>query len=63
MRDPNRLDDFYDRICELHKTKVSDWRFGQFMCNFFIWLFNEKKLDCFFIEEDQMLKYLEEFFY
>ena len=43
MRDPNRLDDFYKRICEIHKEKVPDWRFGQLCSNFFGWLVSEKQ--------------------
>lgn len=27
MRDPNRLDKFYEELKNLHKTYVSDWRF------------------------------------
>ena len=29
MRDPNRLDDFYEKLKKIHKEKVPDWRFGQ----------------------------------
>ena len=33
MRDPNRLDAFYDELKEIHKEYYPDWRFGQFMVN------------------------------
>ena len=61
MRNPNRLDDFYTKLCELHKEYVSDWRFGQFCSNFFGWLMTEKGKDLFFPEEIQMIAYVEEY--
>ena len=61
MRDPNRLDEFYDRLKELHKECISDWRFGQFCSNFFGWLYSEKKIDLWFPAEKEMIKYIEEF--
>ena len=61
MRDPNRLNLFYTKLCEIHKVNFPDWRFGQFCSNFFGWLAYEKKRDLFFPEEDEMLKYLNEF--
>ena len=61
MRDSNRLNDFYDEMKKLHKDNYSDWRFGQLMCNFFGWLYDKYKIDCFFPEEDKMLEYFKEF--
>ena len=61
MRDPNRLDEFYDKLKELHKEYLPDIRFGQFCSNFFGWLYQEKKVDLFFPEEDAMIKYIEEY--
>lgn len=61
MRDPKRLDKFYDRLKELHKECIPDWRFGQLCSNFFGWLYQEKKKDLFFPEEAEMIKYLEEY--
>ena len=61
MRNPNRLDNFYFQLREIHKTKFPDWRFGQLMSNFFGWLYTEKKIDLFFPEEDKMLEYFKEF--
>ena len=29
MRDPNRLDRFYDEVKKIHKISFPDWRFGQ----------------------------------
>ena len=31
MRNPDRLDDFYERLKKVHKELYSDLRFGQFM--------------------------------
>lgn len=61
MYNPDRLDNFYNKLCKLHKTHIPDWRFGQLCSNFFGWLFAEKGRDMFFIEETQMLIYLEEY--
>lgn len=61
MRNPNRLDKFYDEMKEIHKMSFPDWRFGQLMSNFFGWLYSEKKRDCFFPEEDEMIEHLREY--
>lgn len=61
MRDPNRLDRFYTELCKVHKEYFPDWRFGQFCSNFFGWLGYEKKIDLWFPEEEDMLKYINEY--
>lgn len=61
MRNPNRLDAFYNELCQLHKDNMPDWRFGQLCSNFFGWLMSEKGMDLFFPEEDKMLEYLREY--
>ena len=61
MRNPNRLENFYDELERIHRTHFCDWRFGQFMSNFFRWLYQEYVMDPFFPEEDKMLEYLYEF--
>lgn len=61
MRNPKRLDDFYIRMKKIHANFFPDWRFGQLMSNFFGWLIAEKRVDCFFPEEDKMIHYLEEY--
>ena len=61
MRDPNRLNSFYNTMKKIHRKTFPDWRFGQLMSNFFGWLYSEKKIDLFFPEEDEMLKYFKEF--
>ncbi len=61
MRNPDRLDEFYDKLKEIHKNYYPDFRWGQLCSNFFGWLASEKHVDLFFPEEDRMLKYLEEY--
>lgn len=61
IRNPERLDNFYSQLCEIHKKSFPDWRFGQLCSNLFGWLASEKKIDLFFPEEDQMLTYLKEY--
>lgn len=61
MRNPDRLDNFYDEFKRIHKEKFPDWRFGQLISNYFGWLYSEKGKDCFFPEEDDMLKYFKEY--
>lgn len=61
MRDPKRLDDFYQELCRIHKQHFPDWRFGQLCSNFFGWVMSEKKRDLFFPEEKEMLEYWKEF--
>ena len=61
MRDANRLDSFYDNLKNIHKNYIPDWRFGQFIMNFMSWYYTKYKRDCFYIEEDKMIKYIEEF--
>ena len=62
MRNPDRLDKFYDKLKEMHKENVPDWRFGQLMSNFLTWVYNTKNTDIFFPEEDKMIQLLEEYF-
>lgn len=55
MRDPNRLDEFYDKLKEIHKNQVPDWRFMQLVCNV-QYMFHS---DGFYLEEDKFLELLE----
>jgi len=61
MRNPDRLDSFYDELKNLHKNTFPDLRFGQLISNFFGWLWSNKGIDCFFPEENRMLEYLKEY--
>lgn len=60
MRDPKRLDDFYDKMKRIHQEKLPDWRFGQLMGNFLGW-FVQKHGDYFYVEDARMLEYFEEY--
>lgn len=57
MRDPKRIDDFCDELAEIWKEHFPDWRFGQIFNN----LQRAVGGDLFYIEEDEMIKLLEEF--
>ena len=61
MRDPNRLDSFYEELKEIHKRSFPDWRFTQFQLNFINWLAAEKRTDGWHYEEDKTLKMLKEY--
>ena len=62
MRDVNRLDIFYDELKKIHKECFPDWRFGQLINNLERWLQANKGLvDMFYIEEYEMLQYINEF--
>lgn len=58
MRNPDRLDFFYDRLKLIHKQYFPDWRFGQLMNNFFGWL---GSVATFYYEEDELLTKLTEY--
>ena len=56
MRNPDRLDSFYDELKKIHKKSFPDMRFGQLCSNFFSWLASEKKVDFFsFQKRDRWL--------
>lgn len=61
MRDPNRLDNFYDEMKKLHMETYPDWRWGQLIHNFFSWLMEKYKIDGFYAEEDKMMQWFKEF--
>ncbi len=57
MRDPKRLDTFYNELKQIHKEYFPDWRFGQLLCNFLSWYGR----DPFYMEEDAFMKKIKEF--
>lgn len=61
MRDPNRLDDFYEEIKTYHKKNFPDLRFSQLMISFSAWHESKYKTDGFYLEEDEYLKRFKEF--
>ena len=61
MRNPERLDNFYNELKEIHKCSFPDMRFGQFMMNVLGWISSTKKRDPFFPEENEMLNLIKEY--
>ena len=57
MRDIKRLDKFYDRLKEIHKTYFPDWREFQLFYN----MMCELKEDPFFWETEQALQFIEDY--
>ena len=55
-RKPERLDSFYDKLKEIHKTYVPDWRVGQLMYNFI-----RDYGDPYYLEEDAFLAAIEDY--
>ena len=61
MRDPERLEQFYEELKQIHKTSFPDLRFMQFMLNFLGWVYATERVDGFYFEEDKTLKLLKEY--
>lgn len=62
MRDLCRLYGFYDELMKIHMNNFPDWRFSQLINNLERWLSRKKRIDdIFYIEENAMLRYLNEF--
>lgn len=61
MRDPKRLDSFYDKMKEIHKEKLPDWRFGQLMLNFLSMYMTGNETELFYMEDKELIKKLEEY--
>lgn len=60
MRNPERISPLWDKLFEAFKKAHSiypDWRFGQFMVNFFGWYGR----DAFFPEDDEWLKIIDQY--
>ena len=61
MRDPNRIDKFCDELKTIWH-KVPDWRFGQFMVNMDQIIHIHYDKDMFYIEDDDMLEIMKDYF-
>lgn len=61
MRNPDRLDTFYNKLKGEHKNNIPDWRFGQFMMNFIFWHQIHHKSDIFYLEEDDLMMRIKEY--
>ena len=60
MRDKNRIPEFIKELERIWMQCYPDWRFGKLMINFLNYV-EIHKLDPFFPEEDEMIKYLKEY--
>ena len=56
MRNPDRLDLFYDELKKIHKEKVPDWRFTQLIHNVFF------GIDPYYMEEDKAIEHIKKYF-
>lgn len=56
MRDINRLDEFYDKLKNIHKKSFGQWRFGQLMFNFI-----SECGDPFYWEEDKFIEEMKKY--
>lgn len=61
MRNPERLHGFYNEFKRIHMQHFPDWRSGQLMYNFMMWLDGKKQIDIFFPEENELIKLFKEF--
>lgn len=59
MREPSRINIFCGRLAAIWQ-KVPDWRFGQLISNAFNAI-HELDRDPFYIEDEEMIKYLEDY--
>lgn len=57
MRDPNRIQEFCNRLANIWRN-VPDWRFGQLIIN----MFDRMDSDPFYWEDDRMINYIEGYF-
>lgn len=58
MRNPDRIDEFMQRLHDIWKQECPDWRFGQLIFN----VFNQLDFDPFMMEDNQMLYEFERYF-
>ncbi len=61
MRKPERLDDIYMKLCEIHKKSFPDMRLGQFLLNALGWIHSVKKVDPFIPECEELIPLFEEY--
>lgn len=57
MRDPERLQFYYDRLEELHKQYCPDWRISQFLMNFLQWF----GMDPYYLEDNRFIEKVKEY--
>jgi hypothetical protein len=57
-RDINRIKPFMNKLTDIWEKNCPDWRFGQFISNIESYIGK----DIFFIEEKEMMSYIENYF-
>lgn len=63
MRSPTRIPRFMSSVGNLWMSYYPDWRFGQLMENIVSAYYNKYGRDIFYVEDEEMLKFItEEFF-
>ena len=58
MRKPERLDEFYDLLKELHKKYLCDWREFQLLYN----MFSSLSEDPFYWEHEKAMDFIRDYF-
>ena len=61
MRNPVRIYPLCNKLAE-YWSKCPDLIFGQLIHSFTIWIEHNKGVDPFYVEDDMMLEFLEEYF-
>lgn len=61
MRNAERLDGFYEELKRVHREYLPDWRFGQLMYNFHVWVMENSGRDIFYIEEPEMMALIKKY--
>lgn len=61
IRNPERLDDFYLQLCEIHKKSFPDMREGQFLLNALGYINSTLKRDPFFSESNEMINLFKQY--
>lgn len=61
MKDPNRLDEFYNEFMKIHKDIFPDWRFTQLMADFSQWFYLEYRRDTYYLEDQDFITKFKEY--
>ena len=59
-RSPTRIRPFLDIIAE-EWEEIPDLRFGQVFTNFFSWVYDNKKYEAFYLEDEVLAQYFREY--
>lgn len=61
MKDLYTIPEFTFDFFTLWSIYFPDWRFSQLCCNFFEWIENNKGIDSFYVEEEQLLELFDDY--